>query len=408
MRTLGRVVLRVIGALVVFVCLVLAWAFLSYPTEYVMRGLRWGDADVYDYHKFPERHVSAGQIHFKFAERHDEAKVQSLLEQHPAIDNLDTFLEKNRTQAFIVIQNDNILYEKYYNNASRETIVTSFSVAKSFASALIGIAIADGYIKSVNDPITDYLPELAKRDPAFRRITIRDLLRMSSGIKYRETSFFNGDDMKTYYYPDLRRLALEKTLVIDPPGSYFLYNNYHPLLLGMILERTTGMHVAEYLEVKIWQPIDMEFNASWSVDSESTGFEKMESGINGRAIDFAKFGRLYLNNGNWNGKQVIPTEWVYASTHPEAAPKGKNYYPDEFIFKSGRGYYGYLWWGLRREGSDYDFIALGNHGQFIYISLKRNLIIVRNGESYGDFGGAQGWVDMFYRFASSIEPVTHG
>ena len=402
MKTFGKVSLGIIVSLVGLVILVLAWAFLSYPAEYVMRGIRWGDADVYDYQKFPARPVAADPTPFQFEEEPAEEMVQALFERNLAIRDLDEFLEQNQTQAFIVIQNDAILYEKYFNGASRDTIVTSFSVAKSFTSALIGTAIADGFILSVDDPITDYIPELAERDPAFADITIRDLLRMSSGIKYRETSFFNGDDTKTYYYPDLRQLALEETTVIDPPGSYFLYNNYHPLLLGMILERATGMPVTAYLEDKIWHPIGMEFDGSWSLDSETTGFEKMESGINGRAIDFAKFGRLYLNNGKWDGTQVVPADWVAKSTRPDASLDKGAYYPDAGIFKSHDGYYGYLWWGLRHEESSYDFAALGNHGQFIYVSPQKNLIIVRNGESYGEFG-SRDWLDMFYQFTGSIE-----
>ena len=223
---------------------------------------------------------------------------------------------------------------------------------------------------------------------------------MSSGIKY---SSLDGDDGKTYYYPDLRYLAINETAVIDPPGSYFLYNNYHPLLLGVILERATDMSVAAYLEAKIWQPIGMEFDGSWSLDSKTTGFEKMESGINGRAIDFAKFGRLYLNNGNWDGTQVVPADWVVESTRPDASLDSGDYYPDGDFFKPDYAYYGYLWWGLRRGEADYDFVALGNHGQFVYISPQKNLIIVRNGESYGEFNGIQGWLDMFYQFASDIE-----
>ncbi len=403
MKKVGKIALGIILALAALVGLVLVWAFVSYPAEYVLRGLKWGKEDVYDYQKFPARTLPASPTPFKFDEGPEEAMVRELFEQNPAIDDLDQFLEKNRTQAFIVIQDDAILYEKYFNGAARDTIVTSFSVAKSFASALIGAAIADGYIQSIADPITDYLPELAERDPAFANITIRDLLRMSSGIKYRENSFFNGDDAKTYLYPDLRWLALEETKVIDPPGSYFLYNNYHPLLLGMILERATGLPVAEYLEAKIWQPIGMEFDGSWSLDSDATRFEKMESGLNGRAIDFAKFGRLYLNGGEWDGRQIIPTEWVAESTRPDPALDRGGYYPDEFIFESGLGYYGYLWWGMRRGETGYDFSALGNLGQIIYISPQKNLIIVRNGESYGEFDDSQGWVEMFYQFASSLE-----
>jgi CubicO group peptidase (beta-lactamase class C family) len=389
-----KVALGILAAIVGLVGLILVWAFLSYPAGYLTRSVLWGDADVYDYQRFPARAVAASASPFHFEEEPAEEMVQTIFEQNPAIDDLDDLLEKSQTQAFIVIQNDAILYEKYFNGASRDTIVTSFSVAKEFTSALIGAALADGFIRSVDDPITDYLPELAERDQAFADITIHDLLRMSSGIEYQGTGGLDGDDSKTYYWPDLRKLALEETTVIDPPGSYFLYNNYHPLLLGMILERATGMHVAAYLEAKIWQPIGMEFDGSWSLDSETTGFEKMESGINGRAIDFAKFGRLYLNNGDWDGTQVLPADWVAQSTHQDTSP--------DSLFKDDR-YYAYLWDGLRRDESNYDIWATGNHGQFIYISPHKYLIIVRNGESYGELSPL-GWEEMFYQFASDIEP----
>ena len=134
---------------------------------------------------------------------------------------------------------------------------------------------------------------------------------MASGLRYntdRPISF--GDDNLTYEFDNLRHLALTETEVVEPPGVTFVYNNYNPLLIGMILERATGKTVTDYLQEKIWTPIGMEFDGSWSLDSKASGFEKMESGINARAIDFAKFGRLYLNNGSWNGEQIVPSAWV--------------------------------------------------------------------------------------------------
>ena len=321
-------------------------------------------------------------------------------ELHQAWRISNSFLEKHRTQAFIVIRDDAILYEKYFNGAHRDSIVTSFSIAKSFTSALIGIAISEGYIHSVNDPITDYLPELAERDIAFKNITIRDLLRMSSGIKYTEFPFVNGDDAKTYYFPNLRQLALEDTRVAGIPAETFHYNNYHPLLLGLIIERATGTTVAGYLQEKIWKPIGMEYPGSWSLDEN--GFEKMESGINARAIDFAKFGRLFIHNGSWNGVQVIPAEWVAESTQADKSVDYDNYYYNDFIFADGQGYYKYMWWGIQRDEQTYDFMALGNHGQFIYISPQKNMIILRFGETYGEITGADGWIDMFYGFATDF------
>ncbi|MGB2896635.1 MAG: serine hydrolase [Anaerolineales bacterium] len=388
-KALGKVALWTLAVLAGLVGLILVWAFLSYPAEYLLRSIRWGDSDVYDYQKFPSRPLAASSSPYYFKEEPAEAMVQALFEQNPAIDDLDDFLEQTQTQAFIVIQNDAVLYEKYFNGAARDTIVTSFSCAKQWDSALIGAAIDDGYIQGVDDPITDYLPELAERDPAFSNITIYDLLRMSSGIEYDGLGGLDGDDSKTYYYPDLRKLALEETTVVASPGSGFLYNNYHPLLLGMILERASGMSVTAYLETRIWQPIGMEFDGTWSLDSETSGFEKMESGINGRAIDFAKFGRLFLNNGVWNGTQVLPADWIVESTSPDTASVG--YYP----------YYKYGWESEMHGESDYDYYAEGHHGQEIYVSPSKNLIIVRNGEAYGEFG--QTWPDIFYKFASAIE-----
>ncbi|WP_420631571.1 serine hydrolase domain-containing protein [Candidatus Leptofilum sp.] len=381
--------------------LLLLYAFLFYPPEYMLRLLRWGNADVYDYQKFPARTVAASDEPFQFSYDLQETAVLNQFNQSPLTNgDFEQLLGDTGTQAFLVIQNDTILYENYFNGASRDTVVTSFSVAKSFASTLIGIAISEGYIHSVSDHITNYLPELAERDPAFAQITIRDLLLMSSGIRYEEFPFVNGDDAKTYYYPDLRDLALNQTEIVGTPGEAFLYNNYHPLLLGLILERATGIPVADYLAQKIWQPIGAEFDGSWSLDEQ--GFEKMESGINGRAIDFAKFGRLFLHNGTWDGVQVIPAAWVAESTQADTSVDYANYYYNDFIFANGQGYYKYMWWGLQRDAQNYDFIALGNHGQFIYLSPQKNLIILRFGESYGEFGGAESWVDLFYDFATKF------
>jgi len=388
------------AGLITIISIALLYAYIAYPAEYVNRVFRWGNSDVYDYQKFPERVLETSGSPFEFSLNLDEEHVRAQLEAASGMDDFDSFLEKKRTQAFIVIQDDAILYEQYFNSANRDSIVTSFSTAKSFTSALIGIAIYEGHIGSVNDPITDYLPELAERDFAFKNITIRNLLMMSSGIKYAEFPFINGDDAKTYYYPDLRQLVLEDTHVVGLPGEEFHYNNYHPLLLGMILERATGTSVTNYLQEKIWKPIGMEYSGSWSLDENR--FEKMESGINARAIDFAKFGRLFIHNGSWNGVQVIPAEWVAESTQVDKSVDYDNYYYNDFIFSGGQGYYKYMWWGIQRDEQTYDFMALGNHGQFIYISPQKNMIILRFGESYGEITGADGWIDMFYGFATDF------
>jgi CubicO group peptidase (beta-lactamase class C family) len=330
-------------------------------------------------------------------------RVPALFQDLAGVADWDSFLEDTETQAFIVLQDGDVLYERYFNNTQRDSIVTSFSVAKSFASALIGIAIEEGYIGDVNDPVTDYLPELAERDPRFESITLRHLLMMSSGLDYQanRSLLFNGDDPLTTYYPDQRQISLNNTQIVDPPGSYFQYNKYHPQLLGMVLERTTGMPVTEYLQTRLWDPLGMEFGGSWSLDSETSGFEKMETGLNARAIDFAKFGQLFLNSGNWNGEQVIAEAWVAESTAPEVSTDYETYYPDWFANMPGQGYYKYMWWGMVRDDDTYDYVAEGDKGQFIYISPHKNLVIVRNGIVYGI--PSNDWLKLFYQFATEFD-----
>ena len=387
----------VLGLLSLVGLLVLYGSIVYSPT-YVYRVLVWQDSDAFDWQKFPNHPLSASPTPYHFVSSPD-LRVEELLTQLSSADNWDNFMETNGTQAFIVIQDGMVLYENYYNETQRDSIVTSFSVAKSFDSALIGKAIDEGYINSVDDPIAMYLPELAERDPQFNQITIRHLLLMASGMEYTEMRplLFNGDDPLTTYFPDQRKIALENTFIIDPPVQYFQYNKYHPQLLGLILERTTGMKVTQYLQTRIWDPLGMEFDGSWSTDSKESDFEKMETGINARAIDFAKFGVLYLNGGNWNGTQVLPKTWIEESTQPLLLENYDDYYIDYVKAMPGQGYYNYMWWGMVREDGSYDFIAEGDKGQFIYVSPESNMVIVRNGVKYGI--DSHEWLKLFYEFA---------
>jgi CubicO group peptidase (beta-lactamase class C family) len=396
-----RAVAIVLGVLVGILVLTLIAAMVAFSPQYVLRVLVWQESDAFDWQKFPARQLQPAGIPFLFDDRPD-GRVPALFQDLAGIADWDSFLEDTETQAFIVIQDGEVLYERYFNDTRRDSIVTSFSVAKSFASALVGIAIEEGYIGGVDDPITEYLPELAERHPRFESITLRHLLMMSSGLDYQadRSLLFNGDDPLTTYYPDQRQISLDNTQVVDPPGSYFQYNKYHPQLLGIVLERTTGIPVTEYLQTRIWDPLGMEFGGSWSLDSDKSGFEKMETGVNARAIDFAKFGQLYLNDGNWGGEQVVPEAWVSESTAPQNGSEGEGYYPEWFADRPGDAYYGFMWWGMARDHDRYDFMAEGDKGQFIYISPHNRLVIVRNGINYGM--PLNGWVKLFYEFASNF------
>lgn len=346
---------------------------LSGSPEYVYRSYVWGDSDIQDYEKFPYRDVQNAPPAFQF-------KPAAASEVFQPPQGFESLLDRSGTTAFLIIHDDKILYEKYFNEFARDSWFTSFSVAKSFDSALIGIAIAEGLIGSVDDPVSKYIPEL--RGHGLDDLTIRNLLKMDCGVSYSESDLLGilgnqGDDSKTYYMPDLRSLALTIKPSEEAIGSCFRYNNYYPILEGMILERVTGMTVSEYLQERIWKPLGMEYPATWSINEEGDGLEKMESGINARAIDFAKFGRLYLNKGNWNGVQIIPEAWVVESTAPE--PDDNRPQLGAVQLPKPDGYYQYHWWGTKRENGLYDYTAVGHLGQYIFVRPDKNLIIVRMG-----------------------------
>lgn len=412
MRRILRILVGTVLVLIALAALFLLVALIVYPVEYVRRALVWRASDYGDYmNNFPMRALAASSQPFSFDQNLREVEVAALFASIFGVDDFDAFLEQAGTQALIVIQDDAILYERYFAGAGRNTLLTSFSTAKSFDSALVGIALDEGHIASIDDPITAYLPELAERDERFEQITIRHLLRMASGMAYQpfRPLLFNSDDILTTYYPDQRKAALEFTRIADPPGDYFSYNKYHPQLLGLILERTTGMSVTDYMQQKLWEPLGMEFDASWSLDSEESGFEKMEAGLNARAIDYAKLGRLYLEQGSWNGTQVVPARWVVESTAPDPTTETDAYYRDDtgLFLRQSDGYYGYMWWGFRRGEMGYDFSAMGDHGQLIYVAPHRRLIIVRNGLDYGppdgDVRSGGDWTRALYRFATEWE-----
>jgi CubicO group peptidase (beta-lactamase class C family) len=277
------------GSLLVLALVMVVVAYLLAPHFYLTRAIFWGESDYKDFEKFPARTIHNAPPTSHFDELPADNPYASQIEaigNHSTNGSLVNYLQSNGTTAFLVVRDDELLYERYFNGYDEVSVNTSFSMAKSFASALVGIAIDEGYIKSVNEPITNYLPELLEKDKRFGSITIRHLLTMSSGIKYEEGGDLpwseEADDTKTYYATDLRELALDNCQIEGKPGEYFDYNNYNPLLVGMILERATGMPVARFMEEELWKPIGMEADGSWSLDSTSSGFEKMESGVNAR------------------------------------------------------------------------------------------------------------------------------
>ncbi len=334
---------------------------------HVGRNVFWNTADTKDQERFPAYTIENSPPVFNFIE--SEELIPSIpdgLDEKGKYEGFDQFLEDNHTLGFMVIRNDSILYERYFNGAERSSRLTGFSVAKTFVSALTGIAIEEGYIKSVDDPITDYLSGF-KHD-GFDQVSIKNLLNMRSGIKFSE-SYYNpfGHAAKFYYGKDLQKYVF-KLKVNKTPGTEYYYNSANTLILAMIIEKLTGKKFTEYFSEKIWQPLGMEHTATWSVDSDEHGMVKAFCCLNANAVDFAKFGRLYLNHGNWNGTQVIPREWVDYSMGIHNDSHDLEGYP-----------YTYYW----RVLDNGCVFAKGILGQYIYLDPAKDIIILRFGTKRG-------------------------
>jgi CubicO group peptidase (beta-lactamase class C family) len=322
----------------------------------------------------------------------------SFLPQYDVLETfLDTTLKNTRTAAFLVIRNDSIIYERYFNGFKRESLLPSFSVAKSFVGTMVGIAADEGKIKSTAEPITNYLPELLKRDKAFANITIQHLMDMRSGIKFREGYYNLKDDAIRLGF---RRNILKHSLKLSieqEPGKQFQYRSINTQLLALILERATGVKVSAYLEDKIWKPLGAEYNATWNVDSKRRKQEIAFAGLNATARDFAKLGQLYLQHGNWQGKRVVGEDLVasVASRDSMELFNGyKNqwwgrytyqYYNDSlqaFSYKQQTEYSSSVRYVRGRYRVGYRsgaFSAQGIFNQVIYVNPANNVVIVRLG-----------------------------
>ncbi len=318
-------------------------------------------ADIKDYKKFQSRPLTADTSTFKF----QSATAGKFPKEISGIP-FDKFLENNKTVAFLIIKNDTIQYEKYFKGYNKQSIIPSFSMAKSITSILIGCAIDQGLIKSVEEPITNYIPELTKN--GFDKVTIKHLLQMTSGIKFNESYINPFGDAASFYYGLNLRKEIKKMKLKSEPGKKFEYVSGNTQLLGLVLERSLkGKTITSYLQEKLWSPLGMEYDASWSIDRKKNGLEKTFCCLNARARDFAKIGRLFKNKGNWNGKQIVSEKWVEESTKLDVSNGSVKFYQ-------------YQWW---LPTPNEDFMAEGILGQFIYVNPAKDLIIVRLGKKEG-------------------------
>lgn len=350
--------------------LIILMILLLLPSCKIGRFFIYNYADHKDYKKFPSRTISNSETPFQFHLADSLSPPKSIGVEGEAM-GWREFLEKEKTLAFLIIRNDTILAEDYLFDYNAASIVPSFSVAKSVISILIGCAIEDGYIGGVEEPVTKYLPELEQR--GFEKVTIEHVLQMTSGLDFNESYTNPFGDAATYYYGRNLEKVVSKSKTEVPPGERFQYVSGNTQILTNILDRVLGdQSVSHYLQEKIWKPLGMEYEASWSLDRKD-GLEKGFCCLNARARDFAKLGRLYLHRGNWEGKQVVPEEWVDRSTRIDTT-------------NGSVWYYQYQWWQASDKG---DYYAEGILGQFIYVNPTKNFIAVRLGKKYGDINWAR-------------------
>lgn len=292
--------------------------------------------------------------------------------------NLVKFLNDTWTTGLIVLKNDKIAFEDYYLGNSTSSKTISWSVAKSFISALIGIAVAEGHITDIQQPVTDYVSIL--KGTGYDGVRIKDVLQMSSGVRFNEDY---GD-----FFSDINRLgrAIAFNTSLDDfvaslvrersPGTYNHYVSMDTQVLGMVLREATGQTISSLLEEKIWKKIGMESNAYWLIDGNS--MELAFGGLNAVLRDYARFGLLYQKKGNWNGEQIILAEWIQKSVTPDAPHLLPGENPDSSCVLG----YGFQWWIPQKpEG---DFLAIGIHNQFIYIHPKYSVVIAKS-SAYPDY-----------------------
>lgn len=279
--------------------------------------------------------------------------------------DVDAYMAGQRNAGLIVVQDGKIRLEKYALGYAADGRWTSFSVAKSFTSTLVGAAVKDGFIKSLDDKVTAYIPGL--KGSAYDDVSVRQLLTMTSGVKWNEdytdpksdVAQFNlqqpvpGEDITVSYMKTLPREA--------PAGSKWVYKTGETNLIGVLVSSATGKTLSAYLSEKVWRPFGMEQNAVWMLGP--TGHEISGCCLSASLRDYARFGEFILGGGVAGGQTVLPDDWLAAATTKQAD-----------IDMPGRGY-GYQWW----TNDDGSFAAQGIFGQGIFIDPKRRLVIASNG-----------------------------
>ncbi|MDE6365685.1 MAG: beta-lactamase family protein [Lachnospiraceae bacterium] len=312
----------------------------------------------------PTKRIRTGEDVFQFLQENHMRLAEGFSYEDVYYPTAD-FIENTKTTAMIVIKEDVIKYENYFMGGDEDTLFSSNSMGKSFVSALMGIAVAEGHVGSVEDPLGKYIPEFV--GTALEYIPVRACLQMTSGIAFDEDTDMNGFSMKTLMgTPAMKVIA--KYGVQEAPYTYRRYQSINTEILGKVITNATGRSLAEYMEEKLWKKIDPAKDAYWTL---SNGSELAMGGLSVSLRDYARFARLYLNEGSYNGEQILPRAWVRDSLDisAEYSKPGANHDADNAIG------YGYQWWVP--EGNEGEFMAIGVYGQWIYVNPTNRVIIVK-------------------------------
>ena len=281
----------------------------------------------------PVKVINKGQDTFEFNEDYSIDLPKNFTFKNN-IYSVDDFIEETKTTGLLIIKDDNIKYEKYYLGGGKDTLFSSNSMGKSFVSALMGIAISEGYINSVDEPIGKYIPQFKNTD--LENIPIKACLQMASGIKFDEEKDLSKFSIKTLLGVSPMKL-IAKCGIEENPFTHRKYLSINTEILGEVITKATGYSLSQYMEEKLWKKIGVQSDAYWTLNNNK---ELAMGGLNISLRDYARFGRLYLNNGVYNKEQIIPKEWIEESldnSSPYSRPDKNN------SIENAIGY-GYQWW----------------------------------------------------------------
>jgi len=276
-------------------------------------------------------------------------------------ERLQKYNEAYGAIAYVIIKNDSIWFENYYDGFDENSKTNSFSMAKSYVSGLMGKAIEEGYIKSLDQPVSDFFPEFSEGLAA--KLTVGDLSSMASGTNWVE-KYYSPLSITTraYFDDDLKKIILGLK-VIKEPGQAYKYSSGDTQLLAMVIEKATGKKLYNYLTESFWKPLGSENETLWQVDSKEHDLVKAYCCIASNAKDFARFGKLYKDHGKWKGEQLLDSAFVAKSITPRFAESPQ---------------YGYGFWMQKRDGKSF-FMMRGHLGQYVIVEPEDNIIIVRLG-----------------------------